>query len=250
MKSFQKSLLILSLLLFSNLSHSAEKLKFSTLEWPPYLGVTLPNQGLGIEILKQAFKAEGYSDIDIHLFPWSRALSVVEKNEGYAGCLLAYYSEERTKKFIYSDAITSGPIKFAMRSDNIIKWDKLQDLSEQRIGVVQDYVNSPELDQLIASKKLFADTSINDANNLEKLAFKRIDMAVVDINVFTYLMKVHPSLKLHADKLKIIPKTLDDKKLYILFARSKEGARLAKIFNSGLKKIKPAEITKKYMEHL
>lgn len=250
MKKSRQIFLLFSLLLSSQISFSAEILKFSTLEWSPYLGEKIPKLGFGVEILKLAFKAEGYDNIEVEFLPWSRALAVVENKEGYAGCLLAYYSKERAEKFIYSDPVISGPIKFAMRNDKIIPWRKLEDLKDRPIGVVQDYVNSPELDRLFAEKKLFADNSISDTNNLEKLAQKRTDIAVVDANVFTYLLKTNPQLKPFENKLSLDQRTLDDKKLYILFSKSKEGRRLADIFNKGLKKIKPAEIARKYMSSI
>lgn len=250
MKKFQSILLFLIICLFSQLSFSSEVIKFSTLEWPPYLGANLPQKGLGIEILKEAFKAEGFTNIQVDFLPWSRALSVVENEEGYAGCLLAYYSKERTEKFIYSDPLISGPIRFAMRNDNTIQWNKLKDLKDKKIGVVQDYINSVELDQLLADKALLADMSISDENNLEKLALRRTDLAVVDINVFTYLLKKDPKLKGYKDQIHLSPKNLDEKKMYILFKKNKEGERLSKIFNKGLKKINPSEIVRKYMEKL
>jgi polar amino acid transport system substrate-binding protein len=250
MTKFHKTILLLALSFYSHISFSSELLKFTTLDWPPYLSKNLPQEGFGVEILKQAFKAEGYDNIQVNFLPWSRALALVEEKGEYIGCLLAYYSKERAEKFIYSDSVISGPIQFAMRNDNIIKWGKLEELKNHRIGIVQDYVNSPELDQLIASKKLLADPSVSDANNLLKLASKRIDLAVVDTNVFTYLLKTSPPLKAYKDQLQISPKVLDEKKLYILFSKSEKGQKFADIFNKGLKKINPAEIAKKYIEKI
>lgn len=241
---------LINIFAFSQMAEASETLNFATLEWPPYLSEKLKDQGFGILILKEAFKAEGYKDIKVDFLPWSRALMNAEKGKTHIGVLMAYYSKERTEKFIYSDPIASGPIQFVMRKNNVIKWKNLVDLKNKSIGVVQDYINSPELDDLISKKVLKSDPSISDLNNLQKLAHSRTDLAVIDSNVFNYLLKTAPELTTYKDQLVVDTKILEDKKLYVLFTKNKNGMRLAKIFNEGLKKINSEKIAKKYMNEL
>ncbi len=224
--------------------------KFVTLEWPPYLGANLPHQGIGIQILKAALKAEGYNNIEISFLPWSRALKELQNNSDIAGCLLAYYSEDRTKIYHFSDPLTVAPIHFAFNKSHPVNWKNLSDLKAKRVGVVQDYVNTDELDELLSKKIIIADSATSDLNNIEKLARQRTDLAVIDKNVFTYLVKTAPELNDYRDELKLDARSLDDKKLYVLFSQNKKYASLIKDFNKGLKKINPAKMTKDYIDKL
>lgn len=225
-------------------------LKFSTLEWPPYLSESLPNKGFGIKILNAAISTQMNATIKVDFLPWSRALDAVRNNQGYAGCLLAYYSKERERQFYYSDPVISAPIHFIVRKDKKVRWENLEDLTNKRIGVVQDYVNSVELDRLISQKIIKADPALKDESNIEKLIHGRIDMAVIDKNVFKYLMKATPRFKIYADQLIVDPKVLDDKKLYVLFPKTPEGKKMMQIFNRGLKKINPRDIAQKELDNL
>ena len=71
-------------------------------------------------------------------------------------------------------------------------------------------------------------------------------MAVIDLNVFNYLLKNDSSVKAVADKLQVNGKTLEDKKLFVCFKKSPEGEKALKAFNEGLKKVDPEAIMKKY----
>lgn len=234
----------------SNFSLAGETLRFTSLEWPPYVGENLPGKGLSTEILKAAFAAEGYKNIQVHFFPWSRALSQLEINEKYIGCFPAYYSKERAKKFIFSNAINISPIRLAYTKDNPIQWKNLIDLKGKRIGIVQDYVNPIELDQLFSNNTLTADVAISDLSNLSKLAYKRIDLAIIDTNVFDYLISTDAYLQSIKNTLLIGTQTIEEKKLFVLFSKSTKGKKYVEIFNRGLKKIDASKITKNYMTTL
>jgi polar amino acid transport system substrate-binding protein len=227
-----------------------DPLMFATTEWPPYESAKLPDNGFGIEIVRKAFQAEGNYKIGFEFFPWSRALLTAEVDKQFVGGFFAYYSDERGKKFYFSDPITVNPIVLVQRKDHPIPWQKLSDLQGKTVGVVQDYVNPPEIDKLIAEKVILADLAVDDENNIEKLAMKRTDAAVVDKYVFNYLIKRNPKIRAHSENLELNPKILELKKIYIIFRKDDEGKRLVQIFNRGLKKINVNEIIKNYMTKL
>lgn len=231
----------------TNFSLANETLRFTSLEWPPYVGENLPGKGLSTEILKAAFEAEGYKNIQVDFFPWSRALSQLETDEKYIGCFPAYYSKERAKKFIFSNPVNISPIKFAEIKNNSIQWKNFADLKGKHIGVVQDYVNPIELDQLFSNKTLTADVAISDLSNLSKLAYKRIDLAIIDNNVFDYLISTDAYLKSVKNILQIGTQTIEEKKLFVLFSKSTKGKKYVEIFNKGLKKIDASKMARNYM---
>lgn len=219
----------------------------TSLEWPPYSSELLQQQGAAIAIARAAFVSMGYK-LNVSFFPWSRAVAFTEEEGSeYVGYFPEYYSAERAKTFIYSDPYASGPLGFAERKNKSIYWEELKELSSYRIGVVQDYINTAEFDEMVKNKTLNAPTTLNDTTNLRKLMTGRVDLAVVDKNVMNYLFKTNWSLKNKIDNVQFNHKILENKKLYICFKKTKEGQKMAEIFNKGLTKINAAAILEEYL---
>lgn len=213
-----------------------KEVRLASLEWPPYTGKSLPGQGASAAIAREAFKAMGYTLL-IDFYPWTRAVNLVKHNSRFVGYFPEYYSPEIEKQYFYSDVIGSGVLGFAERENKPVVWNSLDDLAWLKIGVVQDYVNTEELDQKIAQKKLQSDVATNDLKNLLKLNGKRIDLAVVDQNVFNFLINTSPELASAKKQLRFNERILENKSLFVCFRKDPEGERLQKIFNEGLKKI-------------
>lgn len=64
------------LLLFAQ---STESARLASLDWPPYTGAALQQQGETTVLLKQVFAAIGL-DVQIEFLPWSRAIRASEKS--------------------------------------------------------------------------------------------------------------------------------------------------------------------------
>ena len=123
----------------------ARDITMLTLNWAPHYGEDLPEQGLTTALVKAAFKADGHN-AGIEFVPWSRALKEVE--EGKADVVMgAYYNEERTTKYVYSDVIYHLNVGLiAGASVNKTRFDSLQELAEYKIGVSRGFANSEEFD--------------------------------------------------------------------------------------------------------
>jgi polar amino acid transport system substrate-binding protein len=222
------------------------EVRLSTLDWPPYTGQNLKEQGAFAMVAKEAFRVMGYK-LTIEFYPWSRAVQVIRKESGYAGYFPAYASAQRARECHFSEAIGSGPLGFAERTDKPIVWSDLTDLTDVPIGVVQDYLNTEAFDRRVAQRQLKTEVATNDIKNLQKLHGKRIDLAVVDRHVFDYLMRSSPEL-VHAQKaLRFNGRILEEKHLFVCFKKNPQGAEWANIFNQGLKKINAAEIVAKHL---
>lgn len=219
------------------LAQSDQKtLRLSSLEWPPYAGPALQGQGASVVVAKEAFKAMGYA-LEVDFFPWSQAVSKAKSDAQYQGYFPEYWSDEVNANFHCVGSIGEGPLAFAQRKDKPIAWKSLDDLAKLPIGVVQDYVNTDEFDKRVAQKRLMVDVSLTDTSNLLKLELNRIDLAVIDSNVFEYLRQSIPQLKRAQGSLELNPKILEVKKLYICFKKNPQGVRLGKILSEGLRKI-------------
>jgi polar amino acid transport system substrate-binding protein len=229
--------LILATLLSVSVSAADKVVELTSLDWPPYSGKSLKEQGASVAVAKAAFKAMGY-ELKVSFYPWNRAVALAkDTSSSVAGYFPEYYSDDIAKEFTFSGPMGTGPLGFAERKDKPVSWSTLDDLKAYSIGVVQGYVNTAKFDAMVASKALKSSTTISDVNNLKKLAAGRIDLAVVDKNVMNFLLKTDKQLSSSAGKLQFNSTLLEDKKLYICFKNTAEGKKLADIYNQGLKKI-------------
>jgi polar amino acid transport system substrate-binding protein len=112
---------------------------------------------------------------------------------------------------------------------------------------VQDYVNTAEVDALIASGEIKAQTATSDETNIRKVAGGRIDAAVIDTNVFSYLLANSKDLEKAQEQVQMNAKLLTEKELFVAFKKSAEGKQWLSIYNEGLKKIDITAVMKKYL---
>ncbi|MDK2126571.1 substrate-binding periplasmic protein [Parachitinimonas caeni] len=235
-----------SLLASTALAAENKIITIASLEWPPYTGAKLPEQGASVAVVKAAFKAMGY-ELRVNFYPWSRAVELGKNDPGFAGYFPEYFSDQLAKDFELSEPIGTGPLGLAQRKGEGYNWSKVADLASKKVGVVQDYVNTDEFDDRVAKKQQPVDVALDDTKNLLKLGGKRVDLAIVDKNVFNYLMKTDPQLASFQSALEMNPKILEDKKLYICFKKGAKGKEWAKILAEGLKKIDVNAIMQKQL---
>jgi len=216
----------------------------TSLDWPPYAGADLREQGASSAVARAAFEAMGYH-LNIAFYPWSRAVQLARTDESVAGYLPEYYSPEVAADFILSHPIGSGPLALAQRRNHPLQWHTIADLSAWTVGVVQGYVNDAAFDARVAARQQPVDVAISDELNLKKLAAGHVDLAIVDPYVFDYLCSQNPVLR---QQLEINPHQIADKSLYIAFKRTAAGARWASIFNQGLRKIDVTAIMRQFIK--
>ena len=232
-------------LLFGATVQAAEY-KVTSLDWPPYSGERLVAQGFLSAVVSDAFKAAG-SSVKIEFFPWNRTVDRARNSEAYVAYFPEYHSKANEAGCLYSDPVGVSPLVLVERKADPVRWESYDALKGRKIGVVRGYVNTEELDARIASKALAADFALDDARNVLKLAAGRVDVAVIDLNVFNYLAKNDSSVEAVAGQLQVNGKFLEDKKLFVCFKRSPEGEKALRAFNLGLKKIDLDPILKKQM---
>lgn len=248
MERIARILFLLCLFGFSLQSYAEKTIYLTSLDWPPYSGDALNEQGASVAVAKAAFKAMGYTLV-VEFYPWSRAVNLAQKADSkYMGYFPEYYSDAVAKDFAYSDAMGNGPLGFAQNAKKPVTWNSMDDLSQFSIGVVRDYVNTTEFDNRVASGKIKVIPVSADVNNMQKVAAGRIDMAVVDKNVMNYLFENDAKLASMKGKASFNSKLLEDKKLFICFKNTGQGSKLRDIFNEGLKKIDVSAIMNKHLK--
>lgn len=238
-KTTKKSLLIAVVIIcLTPLSQATDnEIYMASLDWPPYTGEDLPNQGHVIKHAKKVFAAMGYT-LKVDFFPWARAVKMgLDPKSKYLGYLPEYFDQSLTEKCAFSDSIGFSPLGFAQRKDNPIEWQNLNDIAQLKsVGVVRGYVNSPGLDARIASGNINADEAVSDAENIKKLSRMRVPIIVIDEQVFEYWLSHDEELMAVKDSVEMHPNLLDKKSLYLCFKKNEEGLAFKDIFNAGLNK--------------
>lgn len=206
--------------------------KLATLDWEPYIGLKLPDQGYVASLVREAYKATGYS-VEMSFMPWARVVAMAKEGK-YDGYLPEYYADSLKDDFFVSESFPGGPLGFFKRKADNITFTSLADLKSYKIGVVRDYVNTEEFDKADFLQK---DVANNDITNLRKLTGKRIDLVVADKFVGTYLLQ--QDLPDKAGEIEFMVPALEEKSLYLCIAKKvPEAEAKIKAFNDGLQTIK------------
>ncbi len=212
----------------SNRSSGLKHLKIATLEWPPYVGKSVIDNGFTTEIVRSAFEKAGYK-VTFEFMPWKRVLAEVESGQCDAG-YPAYYTDDRAQTYSMTKPFANGPLVFFKHKDSEINYNTLEDLKGKKIGIVRGYVNTPEFDSADYMEKI---VSNSDLQNLRLLLKKRIDLAVVDKYAGMYLLNTN--LSDQKDDLEFIEPVLKDKTLHVMISRNdEESDKLAREFDDAL----------------
>lgn len=211
-----------------------DHVRLTSLDWPPFSGINLENQGLSTSVVDRTLARAGL-EMDVEFLPWQRAVATGLRGPGFSG----YFPEYRVATMegtqcLFSTSIGSSPLGFAERSDAPVAWTNLSDLQGRRIGTVRGYVNTDKFDAAVAAGTLSVDPAVDDATNLRKLAAGRLDLVVIDINVLRHLVTTYPDLKPLAARLRFNDRILEDKSLHVCFRPGAEGEALRRRFDDAL----------------
>lgn len=211
---------------------SAQKIKLATLNWEPYIGEKLENQGYVAELVTEAFKRSGF-EVEITYLPWARVVKMSEDGV-FDGYFPEYYSDSLKEKFLVSDPLPGGPLGLFKLKDTAITFTRLEDLKPYKIGVVRGYINTAEFD---AANYLKKDEATDDLQNFKKLMKKRVDLVVSDKYVGLYTIK--NNLPEDLDKVEFISPPLEEKDLFLCISKKTSGFTLKmKSFNENYQKMK------------
>jgi len=220
----------LMVLFFGCVAHG-EPLRLGTLEWPPFVGLELPEQGRVSARVRSICAAAGM-DLDVSFLPWKRVL--METRTGIVqGYFPEYRSAEREKEFYFSQTVGCSVVGLVHRRDMTLNWTRLEDLASYRIGVVDGYVNTEEFDRLVDMGVLFPVTCNSDELALRMLEAGRIDAAVMDRAVFRHLAGRAAS-KQAPSGLVFGANILAVHSLHVCFPRTPAGKALAERFDRAI----------------
>jgi len=244
--------LLLCLALSTAVAEAADTpkiLRLASLEWLPYVGADLDQEGWSTFVADTAARQFGYRAKPDY-FPWTRAMQLGARDPQYAGYFPAYYTEERARTCHFSAPIGSSTVGLVYLKSAPLQWASLQDLGALRIGVVAGFSNGTAFDAMARDGKLKVDASPNDMLNLRKLLARRVDTVVIDKLVLRYLMAAEPSIARERDQFVFHDKPLAELPLHVCFQRSLEGLRLQQAFNSALQSLSLRKMEADYFHKL
>lgn len=208
--------------------------RLASLDWPPFTGPNLPDQGRSTAIVQAALAGASLT-LQVDFLPWQRALTSGLQDPDFQGYFPEYQDAEMARRCLLSQPIGYSPLGFAERADAPVTWTQLADLAERRIGIVRGYVNNPEFDALAAAGGLTVEAAVDDATNLRKLAAGRLDLVVIDSNVLSYLLATDPDLIPHRAALRLNGRLLEEKSLHVCFRNDEAGTALRARFDESLR---------------
>lgn len=219
-------------LLFVNFNGISKKLPFAVGDYPPYIFKEGPKKGFCIDIVDAVCKEMGYTP-EYTFYPWSRAEFVTENGEVWA-VFPYFYTEERAKKYNFSDVFLTTKTKLFYYGDKFKKFSfrKLTDLKKVKVGGAQGYWYIEEFKKA----GITLDISTGEDQAIKKLHAGRIELLPLDeLSGWNYIESLFPDDKTKFGTLK--------KEIKIGEARvmvSKKYPKTNKIlkdFNKALKKV-------------
>ncbi|ABZ76962.1 conserved hypothetical ABC transporter protein [Shewanella halifaxensis HAW-EB4] len=217
----------------------ADTLYLTSVHWPPFAGEQLKNQGACIAVTRAALDAVGHKVI-VDFYPWSRAVRMASRNDSkYLGYLPEYAYP--TDKFVFSESMGRSGLGLLEQKSHPISWTQQSDLNHYTIGVVQGYVNTTELDGMMAQGTQPFEAVASDQHNVNKVATGRVDAAIIDEHVLQYIL-AQPNMGAVKNKLQFNKKLLTYKELFVAFKNNEEGRKWRDRFNQGLTQIDVQQI--------
>ncbi|MGL4713720.1 MAG: substrate-binding periplasmic protein, partial [Shewanella sp.] len=187
MKLLTLSRFCLFILGLSSSAFAGRDLQLVATNYPPFYAEALPEQGGVAQVVKEAFKRQGYN-ASLKFYPFARAALLVKTGQA-DGIVGLWYRKERELWAHYSDPIQSVQIVFYKRKDAPLRFSQLSDLKPFIIGIGRGYANPPE----ILAAGLTTEEGNSDEMNLKKLHLKRIDLVLIGHNLATYLINKGPA---------------------------------------------------------
>lgn len=244
-------MLFLLMIVVASSGAAQETVRLATLEWEPYIGSRMRNNGYVAEVVVEAFKRVDYKT-EIIFFPWARAVKMTESGQ-LDGVFPEYFNESRKENFVFSEPFPGGPVGLFKRKDSVAAYsvnpqinqvEALRGLQDSTFGVVRGYINTAEFDAATFLKK---EEVVSDELNLTKLYHRRIQFIFIDKYVAEHLIK--NNFPHYEAELEFMLPALEIKHFYIAFSKqAPDYQSKLKAFNSGLQQITQDGTLAKIME--
>jgi len=187
MLNFKKVAVGVFIVIFSFASNlvAEETWKIASLNWQPYSGAKLINQGNSIQKLRELLRKEGIRLI-VEFYPWKRA-QLKAKGDDFVGYFPAW-PEEVTEGFFASPIIDMSEIGILKHSQSDVSFSDVDELFKKyHVGIVKTYAYPKVIDDAMKKYPDHVEGAISEVALLKKLSAGRHPVAITDPNVMLYL---------------------------------------------------------------
>jgi len=217
-------------MVFTSNLYAVETWKIASLNWQPYAGSEIENQGSSIQKLRELLKKEDIKLI-VEFYPWNRAKKLVETNNEYVGIFPAW-PEDVFDGSIISPAIDWSEISILKLSENEVKFKNIDELFEKyTVGVVNTYIYPKEINDAMKKYPQHVEGATSEITLLKKLSIGRGVVAITDPKVMLHLAE-----KEGISNIEVINYIMK-KELVVAFSDSKENRKRLKLLVKLLKGI-------------
>lgn len=207
--------------------HAGETWKLASLDWQPYAGKDMPNQGTAVEALRAVLQPVGI-ELDVEFFPWARAQEFAH-TEGYVGYFPAW-PEEVMEGFSASDAVAFSQIAVMTYTGSGVEWKGLETLfAEQSVGLVRTYVYPEPIRALRMQWPEHVLLLPTEESLLKKLSRQHMTTAITDPHVMLYLAEAF-----NIDNVMLL-KDIGSKPLVVAFRATTENLKKMELLNELLR---------------
>ncbi|HYD32415.1 MAG TPA: transporter substrate-binding domain-containing protein [Azospirillaceae bacterium] len=200
------------IVLFGATSANAESWTVTSEEnYPPYnFNQDGKRTGMDVEIVEAVL-----ARIDVtpehRAVPWNRVVNDLDQNQTDIGFQFVG-KPERFEKYNMAGPHRAGVTVFAVRADSSIAFDRLEDLTGKKVGIVSGFAYTTDFDQ---AGFIVKEAATDNLLNLRKLMAGRIDAAIGDLHTLAWLVKQEKI----GDKVRFLPRPLAEVPRYIAFPK-------------------------------
>ncbi len=200
--------------------------------YPPYGDPKIPGGGLGMEIIRAAYKTQGH-EVTMEYVPWARAEAGV-KNGSYDIVPFTWRTDARAKVLLFSTAFAVGNVRFIKRKGDPFEFLGLESLNGKRVGTVLGYGYG---DAFTQSNGFVRENGKDLLTNVKKLLRDRIDLTLEDeIVARAGLSAEHPQA---LEQIEFVKTPLSVNPLYVTAGlQNPKAQEIIGAFNKGLEIIK------------
>ena len=163
--------------------------------------------------------------------PWKRAIA--ELDLGTAGVGGIYKTEERLKKYAFSEPLFVERIVVYFHRDKAIHFRTLADLNGKRVGVLLGWSYGDDFDNARKAGRIAVEEVYADSQNFDKLAQGRVDAVLAIEQVGTHLMRAARNANIEKS-----PVFLAANPTHLVFNKNQHAEALLRDFNAALAELK------------
>ncbi|WDE07955.1 hypothetical protein SG34_014320 [Thalassomonas viridans] len=198
--------------------------KVTSLDWQPYSGETLANQGRSVEKLKQILQQAGITLV-VEFYPWNRSKMLVKTNHEYIG-IFPVWPEDTFEAALLSSPVDWSEIAVLKRAGIEVNFNSIDELFKKySVGVVSTYIYPKKIMDAMAKHPQHTDGASNEVTLLKKLATGRNQVAITDPKVMLFLAK-----RYGIDNIEYVKK-ITDKELVLAFRDDEQNRKRLRVLN-------------------